>query len=144
VSLQIIFGSQYPERVRQLHHLPPSASSQIAQHDAALARQFFDGPAQQQPTFTLSHGLPPQILAGPDYGAGMQHMHSAAPDLRGAWPAAANMQSPAQQQQQYTGPARWAAEFEGVQAATTPTTEAGHAMGPGALRFCSVVRLRPD
>jgi hypothetical protein len=143
VRLHIIYSFQYPKRAGQLHHLPPSASSQIAQHDAALARQFFDGPAQQQPNFTLSHGLPPQLLAGPDYGAGMQHMHSAAPDLRGAWPAAASMQNPAQQQQ-HTGPARWAAEFEGVQVATTPTMEAGQAMGPGVLRFCSVVRLRLD
>ncbi|KAI1785750.1 peroxisome targeting signal receptor [Ganoderma leucocontextum] len=104
----------------RLHHLPASSVAHGSQQDLAMARQFFDGGAQQAgapPAFAMPrHVMPPESerfasappQAGHDLGKAWNEMHA----VRGA---------PGEMLRTHTSNGGWSAEFDGVAQIAQPS-----------------------
>ncbi|KAI0305738.1 hypothetical protein B0F90DRAFT_1815316 [Multifurca ochricompacta] len=108
----------------QLHHLPSTSSNVVAEHDMAMARQFFE--AQQGtapgPSFALAQTAPIQNLVPRQLPLNATN-RSAMPNLNGAWAEIQRSQGVQGLPHNAFPSAAWASEFNPVALIPGPTPQ---------------------
>ncbi|KAH9986567.1 hypothetical protein BJV74DRAFT_844857 [Russula compacta] len=136
-----------PSSSSRLHHLPSASTSAVADHDMAMARQFFDAqnPATLRPSFSPAQIAPIQDLV-PRQLSLIATRPAATPNLNDVW--AVTQRAPSLPQKSLSS-AAWASEFGSatfssgliVQQSVTPANAtqspflAGNVFGTVANRF---------